>query len=101
MLLVENDKRSTCGFDNAVLSIVERMRFIVVNRHSFVTDRPIRQRSKPNYSFSSVLKGSNAWQECPKLPADKERPQVPGIQKKPCRGFAAELLEGDEVVRTR
>ena len=101
MLLAENGKLSTCGFDNAVLSIVERIRFIVVNRHSFVTDRPIRRRSKPNYPFSSILKGSNAWQECPKLPADKERPQVPGKQKKPCSEFATELLEGDLVVRAR
>ena len=101
MLLAENDKLSTCGFDNAVLSIVERMRFIVVNRHSFVTDRPSRHSSKPNNPFSSILKGSNAWQECPYLPADKERPQVPGKKKKPCREFAAELLEGDLVVRAR
>ena len=33
--------------------------------------------------------------------ADKERPQVPGKQKKPCRRVAAELLEGDLVVRAR
>ena len=101
MLLAENDKLSTCGFDNAVLSIVERIRFIVVNRHSFVTDGSSRHRNKPNNPFSSILKGSNAWQECPQLSADKERPQVPGKKKKPCREFAAELLEGDLVVRTR
>lgn len=33
--------------------------------------------------------------------ADKERPQVPGKKKKPCREFAAELLEGDLVVWAR
>ncbi len=33
--------------------------------------------------------------------ADKERPQVPGKKKKPCRESAAGLLEGDLVVRTR